>query len=125
MNIMKNKTSIWNDINRDNISGGLMTGMLGIIGPPVMVIEAANAGMFTHEQTITWFYGLHFFVALLGIILSVYYRMRIVGALALPAVVFLVTVTPYFRSEELVVSYIITALSISLFGVSGIFKKVM
>ena len=125
MNIMKNKTSIWNDIDRDNISGGLMTGMLGIIGPPVMVIEAANAGMFTHEQTITWFYGVHFFGALLGIILSVYYRMPIVGAHSLTGVAFLVTVTPYFTFEELVGSYIITALIILLFGVSGIFKKVM
>lgn len=119
------KPAFLNDINRDNISGGLMTGMLGIIGPPVMVIEAANAGMFSHEQTITWFYGVHFFGALLGMIMSIYYRMPIVGAHSLTGVAFLVTVTPYFTFEELVGSYIITALIIMAFGLSGIFKKVM
>ena len=119
------KPAFLNDINRDNISGGLMTGMLGIIGPPVMVIEAANAGMFSHEQTITWFYGVHFFGALLGMIMSIYYRMPIVGAHSLTGVAFLVTVTPYFTFEELVGSYIITALIIMTFGLSGIFKKVM
>ncbi|MCK1975933.1 benzoate/H(+) symporter BenE family transporter [Jeotgalicoccus huakuii] len=119
------KSAFLNDINRDNISGGLMTGMLGIIGPPVMVIEAANAGMFSHEQTITWFYGVHFFGALLGMIMSIYYRMPIVGAHSLTGVAFLVTVTPYFTFEELVGSYIITALIIMAFGLSGIFKKVM
>ncbi|WP_026866078.1 benzoate/H(+) symporter BenE family transporter [Jeotgalicoccus marinus] len=119
------KPAFLNDINRDNISGGLMTGMLGIIGPPVMVIEAANAGMFSHEQTITWFYGVHFFGALLGMIMSIYYRMPIVGAHSLTGVAFLVTVTPHFTFEELVGSYIITALIIMAFGMSGIFKKVM
>lgn len=119
------KSNVLSDINRDNISGGLMTGMLGIIGPPVMVIEAANAGMFSHEQTITWFYGVHFFGALLGMIMSIYYRMPIVGAHSLTGVAFLVTVTPYFTFEELVGSYIITALIIMAFGLSGIFKKVM
>lgn len=119
------KPAFLNDINRDNISGGLMTGMLGIIGPPVMVIEAANAGMFSHEQTITWFYGVHFFGALLGMIMSIYYRMPIVGAHSLTGVAFLVTVTPHFTFEELVGSYIITAFIIMAFGLSGIFKKVM
>lgn len=119
------KPQILNDINRDNIAGGLMTGMLGIIGPPVMVIEAANAGMISHEQTITWFYGVHIFGALLGLIMSLYYRMPIVGAHSITGVAFLVTVTPYFTFEELVGSYIITALIVILFGVSGIFKKVM
>lgn len=119
------KPAFLNDINRDNISGGLMTGMLGIIGPPVMVIEAANAGMFSHEQTITWFYGVHFFGALLGMIMSIYYRMPIVGAHSLTGVAFLVTVTPHFTFEELVGIYIITAFIIMAFGLSGIFKKVM
>ena len=119
------KPQILNDIKRDNIAGGLMTGMLGIIGPPVMVIEAANAGMISHEQTITWFYGVHIFGALLGLIMSLYYRMPIVGAHSITGVAFLVTVTPYFTFEELVGSYIITALIVILFGVSGIFKKVM
>src|SRR5699024_10555895 len=38
---------------------------------------------------------------------------------------FLVTVTPHFTYSELVGGFIITAIIIMLFGISGIFKKVM
>lgn len=124
---MKNtyNRSFINDLNTQNISAGLITGTLGIVGAPIIVIEAAAAGGFSHIETISWFYAVQFFGALFGLIMALYYRMPIVGAHSITGVAFLVTVTPHFTYSELVGGFIITAIIITLFGVSGIFKKVM
>lgn len=114
-----------NDLNTQNISAGIITGTLGIVGAPIIVIEAAAAGGFTHIETISWFYAVQFFGALFGLIMAFYYRMPIVGAHSITGVAFLVTVTPHFTYSELVGGFIITAIIIMLFGISGIFKKVM
>lgn len=119
------KRSFINDLNTQNISAGLITGTLGIVGAPIIVIEAAAAGGFSHIETISWFYAVQFFGALFGLIMALYYRMPIVGAHSITGVAFLVTVTPHFTYSELVGGFIITAIIITLFGVSGIFKKVM
>ena len=124
MNKTYNRSFI-NDLNTQNISAGLITGTLGIVGAPIIVIEAATAGGFSHIETISWFYAVQFFGALFGLIMALYYRMPIVGAHSITGVAFLVTVTPHFTYSELVGGFIITAIIITLFGVSGIFKKVM
>ncbi|HJF30334.1 MAG TPA: benzoate/H(+) symporter BenE family transporter [Sporosarcina psychrophila] len=124
MNNIRNRSFI-NDLNTQNISAGLITGTLGIVGAPIIVIEAAAAGGFSHIETISWFYAVQFFGALFGLIMAWYYRMPIVGAHSITGVAFLVTVTPHFTYSELVGGFIITAIIITLFGVSGIFKKVM
>ncbi|NMA81591.1 MAG: benzoate/H(+) symporter BenE family transporter [Jeotgalicoccus halophilus] len=124
MNNIRNRSFI-NDLNTQNISAGLITGTLGIVGAPIIVIEAAAAGGFSHIETISWFYAVQFFGALFGLIMALYYRMPIVGAHSITGVAFLVTVTPHFTYSELVGGFIITAIIITLFGVSGIFKKVM
>lgn len=114
-----------NDLNTQNISAGIITGTLGIVGAPIIVIEAAAAGGFSHIETISWFYAVQFFGALFGLIMAFYYRIPIVGAHSITGVAFLVTVTPHFTYSELVGGFIITAIIIMLFGISGIFKKVM
>ena len=124
MNNIRNRSFI-NDLNTQNISAGLITGTLGIVGAPIIVIEAAAAGGFTHIETISWFYAVQFFGALFGLIMALYYRMPIVGAHSITGAAFLVTVTPHFTYSELVGGFIITGIIIMLFGISGIFKKVM
>lgn len=42
-----------NDLNTQNISAGIITGTLGIVGAPIIVIEAAAAGGFTHIETLS------------------------------------------------------------------------
>src|SRR5699024_8716434 len=124
MNKVYNRGFI-NDLNTQNISAGIITGTLGIVGAPIIVIEAAAAGGFSHVETISWFYAVQFFGALFGLIMTFYYRIPIVGAHSITGVAFLVTVTPHFTYSELVGGFIITAVIIMLFGISGIFKKVM
>lgn len=113
------------DSSRKNISSGIIAGTLGIFGPTIMVIEAASAGGFSYAETISWAYAVLFFGAVLGIVMSMYYRIPVVGAHSITGAAFLVTVTPHFTLPELVGAYIITGLIILLFGISGVFKKVM
>lgn len=116
---------IINDINPQNISSGLIAGTLGVFGPAIVVVEAASAGGFSYAETITWIYAVQIFGALLGMMMSLYFRMPIVGAHTITGAAFLVTVTPYFTYQELIGGFMITGLIVFLFGLSGVFTKVM
>src|SRR5699024_12301195 len=91
-----------NDLTTQNISAGIITGTLGIVGAPIIVIEAAAAGGLTHIETISWFYAVQFFGALFGLIMAYYYRMPIVGAHSITGAAFLVTVTPHLDRKSVV-----------------------
>lgn len=119
------KSNLIKDMNVKNISSGIIAGTLGIFGPTIMVIEAANAGGFSYAETISWAYAVLFFGAVLGIVMSLRYKIPVVGAHSITGAAFLVSVTPHFSLQELVGAYIITALIILFFGISGMFQKVM
>ncbi|QQK74729.1 benzoate/H(+) symporter BenE family transporter [Salicibibacter cibarius] len=117
--------SFLKDLTTSNISAGMISGTLAIAGPPVIILEAAAAGNFTYEQTISWIFSVYFFGALFGIILSMYYRMPIVGAHSITGVAFLVMVTPQFSYSELIGGYILSGIIIFLVGVTSFFTKIM
>jgi benzoate membrane transport protein len=112
-------------ISTQNLSSGIVSGLLAAVGPPVFIMEAAANGHFTNEQTVLWMFSVYFFGGLFSIILPFYYRIPIVGAHSITGVAFLVTVTSQVPYNQLIGSYIISSLSILLIGFLGLFSKLM
>lgn len=112
-------------INSNNLSSGIVSGLLAATGPPVIILQAAANGNFSNEQTILWMFSVYFFGGLFSIILPIYYRMPIVGAHSITGVAFLATMTGQFSYQQLVGSYLISSLIIFLVGLLGLFSKLM
>lgn len=113
------------DLNHNNISAGVVSGLLAITGPPALILEAATKGNFTLTQTILWMFSVYVFGGLLSIILPLYYRIPIVGAHSITGVAFLATVTTQFTFYELIGSYIFSSLLMLVIGVLGVFSKLI
>ncbi|WP_080846058.1 benzoate/H(+) symporter BenE family transporter [Cytobacillus gottheilii] len=113
------------DISSKNVSSGLISFTLIMTGPALMILQAAEAGQFTNQQTINWIFSVYFFGGLFGILLPFIFRIPITGAHSISGVAFLVTVTPYVTYEQLIGGYVISGLLIAMVGFSGVFTKIM
>ncbi|MBM4763643.1 benzoate/H(+) symporter BenE family transporter [Bacillus sp. B15-48] len=113
------------DLNVNNVSSGMISGMLAMTGPPAIILEAASVGQFTPGQTISWMFAVYFFGGLFGIIFPLLYKIPITGAHSISGVAFLVTMTPLFSFSELVGAYLLSGAIMFIIGISGLFTKIM
>ncbi|WP_419888064.1 benzoate/H(+) symporter BenE family transporter [Neobacillus niacini] len=121
----RNKQSAIHNLTTMNVSSGIISAMLAMTGPPAIILAAADAGHFTHEQTISWMFAVYFFGGIFSIVFPFLYKIPITGAHSLSGVAFLVTVTPYYSYSELIGSYIFCGFIIFIVGIAGFFTKVM
>jgi benzoate membrane transport protein len=117
--------NIFKDFNYRNVFSGIIASLLAIVGPPALMLQAASNGNFTISQIIMWFISVHVFGGILGILLSLYYRIPVVGAHTLTGIAFLATVTAQFTYHELIGAYIMSGLIMLLIGYLGVFSKLM
>ncbi|MFZ7102732.1 MAG: benzoate/H(+) symporter BenE family transporter [Peptococcaceae bacterium] len=113
------------DLNQRNIAAGFVSGLLAVVGPPALILQAAANGNFTTTQTILWMFSIYVFGGILGILMPLYYRMPIVGAHSITGVAFLATVTAQFSYQQLIGSYIISGVLMLIIGYLGAFSKLI
>jgi benzoate membrane transport protein len=116
---------ILQSLNGQNVSSGLISSTLVMTGPAIIILEAAAAGHFSDQQTISWMFAVYFFGGLFGIIMPLLFRIPITGGHSITGVAFLATVTSQFTYPQLIGSYLVSGLLIFLIGISGLFTKMM
>jgi benzoate membrane transport protein len=57
---IKEKHSILQELNSENISAGLISSTLVMTGPAVIILQAAASGGFTSQQTVSWMFAVIF-----------------------------------------------------------------
>ncbi|MCM3766905.1 benzoate/H(+) symporter BenE family transporter [Neobacillus niacini] len=124
VNIPKQK-GIFQGLNSQNVSSGLISSTLVMTGPAIIILEAAAAGQFSAQQTINWMFAVYVFGGLFGIIMPLVFRTPITGGHSITGVAFLATVTSQFTYSQLIGGYIVSGLLIFLIGISGLFTKIM
>jgi hypothetical protein len=64
-------------ININTVTAGIISTIFGCTGPALIVMNAADSGNLTALQTVSWLFGIYFFGGLIGVIMSLYYKMPI------------------------------------------------
>ncbi|RFU67955.1 benzoate/H(+) symporter BenE family transporter [Bacillus sp. V59.32b] len=113
------------DVTGQNISSGLISSTLVMTGPALIILEAADSGRFTEQQTVDWMFAVYFFGGLFGILMSMLYKIPITGGHSISGVAFLATMTSQFTYEQLIGGYVISGLLIFLVGISGLFTRII
>ena len=112
-------------MNQRNIAAGIVASLLAIISGPAIISEAAANGNFTTSQTILWLFTIYAVGGILGIIMSLRFRIPIVGAHSITGAAFLATVTSQFTYADLIGAYLLSGLLLLVVGLSGIFSKLL
>lgn len=112
-------------LNLSTISAGLLAAIFGCTGPALIIINAAQNGHLSREDTISWLFSVYTFGGLVGVILALYYKQPINGAWSIPGAVMLGDALADFRFAEAAGAYLLAGVIVLLLGVTGLIGRVM
>jgi len=107
------------------VVAGFIATIISYAGPLVIIFQAAKAGGLPHELMSSWVWTISIGSGVLGILLSLRYRVPIVIAWSAPGSALLVTMLPHISMNQAVGAYLVSNLVILLVGLSGAFDKVI
>ena len=123
--VFRNLRSYFKDLSWSAASTGILVVLVSSTGPAALMLLAAKAGHFSTNQTISWLSICWIGSGVVGLLLTLRYRMPIFGAWSSPSVALLVTGLSVHSINEAVAAYYLSALAILLIGVTGIFEKIL
>lgn len=116
-------------LRRDFSLSATLAGLIALFatfsGPVLIVVQAAQAGQLGHAALSTWIWSLAMGAGIVGLALSLKYRMPVIGAWSTPGVALLITGLTQFPFAEVVGCYLVLALVVTALGFSGLFGWIM
>ncbi len=113
------------DCSLSAVVAGFIATVISYAGPLVIIFQAAKAGGLPHELMSSWVWTISIGSGVLGILMSLRYRVPIVIAWSAPGSALLVTLLPDISMNQAVGAYLVSNLIILLVGLSGAFDKVI
>jgi benzoate membrane transport protein len=104
---------------------GFIATVISYAGPLVIIFQAADAAHLSRELLSSWVWAISIGSALLGIGLSLRYRVPVIIAWSAPGSALLVALLPGISMNEAVGAYLLSSLIIFLVGISGAFDRVI
>ena len=104
---------------------GFIATVISYAGPLVIIFQAADSAHLPRELLSSWVWAISIGSALLGIGLSLRYRVPIIIAWSAPGSALLVALLPGISMNEAVGAYLLSSLMIFLVGISGAFDRVI
>ena len=106
-------------------SAGIVASIFGCTGPMLIIVNAAANMNLTLNQTVSWVFAIYFMGGLLGICLSLRYKMPISGAYSIAGAAMILNSGQMFTFNEMVFTYLVSGIIILLVGISGYKEKVI
>lgn len=117
--------SISKDISLSAIVAGFIAVVIAYASSAVIIFHAAQMGQLSTLQTASWLASASLGCGVVTLILSLKLKMPIITAWSTPGAALLVTALPLYSLSEAVMAYIVSAILVIIFGVTGLFQKVM
>lgn len=107
------------------LSVGLVTAAMVVMGPTLLVVQAAAAAGFSPEQTGSWLFGVLAAAGLMELALALAYRVPIAVGISLPSSALVVQVLPGFTLPEAVGAYLLCGALITALAATGWFGRLL
>jgi len=113
------------DISLSAVIAGFIATVISYAGPLVIIFQAAEAGGLPREVVSSWVWTVSIGSGVLGIVLSLRYKVPIIIAWSAPGSALLVTMLPDISMDQAVGAYLVSSVIILLVGLSGAFDKII
>ena len=104
---------------------GFIATVISYAGPLVIIFQAAEAAHLSREVLSSWIWAISIGSAVLGIGLSLRYRVPVIIAWSAPGSALLVALLPDVSMAEAVGAYLVSSLIIFVVGISGAFDRII
>ena len=113
------------DCSLSALIAGMLATLISYAGPLVLVFHAAEQAQLSPATVSSWVWAISIGSALVGAVLSLYYRVPVVVAWSIPGSALLVTALPALGLAHAIGAYIIATLVLLIVGLSGAFDRLI
>lgn len=113
------------DCSLSAVVAGFIATVISYAGPLVIIFQAAKAGGLPQDVLSSWVWTISIGSGVLGILLSLRYKVPIIIAWSAPGSALLVTMLPDITLNEAVGAYVVTSVVVLLVGLSGAFDRII
>lgn len=117
--------TLFKDCSLSAVVAGFIATMISYAGPLVIVFQAAESGGMPAELLSSWVWAISIGSGVLGIVLSLRYRVPVIIAWSAPGSALLVSMLPGISAGEAVGAYVMANAIILLVGLSGAFDRIV
>lgn len=117
--------SLLQDCSLSALVAGFIATLISYAGPLVIVFQAAHSAQLSPAELSSWVWAISIGSGVLGVLLSLRYKVPVVVAWSAPGSALLVALLPGVSFAEAVGAYIVANLMILLVGVSGAFDRIV
>lgn len=113
------------DLSLSAVIAGFIATLISYAGPLVIIFQVAQAADMPQEALTSWVWAISIGSGVLGIVLSMRYRVPVIVAWNAPGSALLITLLPGMTLNEAVGAYLTSSLIILLVGLSGSFDRIV
>ncbi|AIC21178.1 benzoate transporter [Pseudomonas chlororaphis] len=113
------------DFSLSALVAGFIATLISYAGPLVIIFQAAKAAGLPREVLSSWVWAISIGSGVLGIVLSLRFKVPVVIAWSAPGSALLVALLPGIGLNEAVGAYLVASALILLIGLCGIFDKIV
>lgn len=117
--------TIFQDFSLSALVAGFIATLISYAGPLVIIFQAADSAQLSAAQLSSWVWAISIGSGVLGVALSLRYKVPLVIAWSAPGSALLVALLPNIGFAEAVGAYIVANLVILLVGLSGAFDRIV
>jgi benzoate membrane transport protein len=123
--MLRNLRDLPHALTLTTILTGLLPVLIGYPSSLVIVLQAAASANLSPELTTSWVMAISIGSGVAGLIMSLWFRIPVVGAWSTAGVVLLITSLSHYQYGEAIGAYLAAAAAIVILGFSGLFGRVM
>lgn len=116
---------LFRDLSLSAVVAGCIATIISFAGPLVIIFQAAESAGLPREVLSSWVWSISVGSAVLGILLSLRYRVPVVIAWSIPGSALLVSQLPEIGLNHAVGAYLLASLILLLIGLSGAFDRII
>ncbi|MCC6075242.1 benzoate/H(+) symporter BenE family transporter [Pseudomonas sp. GCM10022188] len=116
---------LFRDLSLSAIVAGCIATIISFAGPLVIIFQAAESADLPREMLSSWVWAIAIGSGVLGILLSLRYRVPVVIAWSIPGSALLVSQLPEIGLNQAVGAYLVASLILLLIGLSGAFDRII
>lgn len=124
-NFLRNLRDVPSSLSISGITAGFIIILISYTGPLLIILQAAQAGGYTPEQTASWVWAVMVGNGVLTIIMSLLFRMPITAPYSTAGAALLVISLSQYSINQAVGAYIVANAGLMLLGISGLFGRLM
>ncbi len=117
--------TIIQDFSLSALVAGFIATLISYAGPLVIIFQAAHSAQLSAAELSSWVWAISIGSGVLGVVLSLRFKVPVVIAWSAPGSALLVALLPDIAFAEAVGAYIVANLVILLVGVSGAFDRIV